>query len=196
VVIRNEIEAGRIPGPRLKAASPELTVTGGLGDNRLMHLYRESFGMVVDGPDEMRKAVRMLCREGVDSIKLNLSGDFNQLAARPFEAVMTDAEVAAAVQVARKSGRLVSCHARAADSVKMAMRHGLDVLYHCEYADDEALDLIEAEKDRVFVAPALGSLWAGVHEGGPHGLDRATAREILLEQSLEAAIATAQKMRK
>jgi imidazolonepropionase-like amidohydrolase len=196
VVIRNEIEAGRIPGPRLKAASPELTVTGGLGDNRMMHLYRESFGIVVDGADEMRRTVRMLCREGVDSIKLNISGDFNQFAARPYEAVMTDEEVAAAVEVARKCGRTVSCHARAADSVKMAMRHGLDLLYHCEYADEEALDLIEAERDRVFVAPALGSLWAGVHEGEPHGLTREVAREIRLEASLEAAILTAQKMRK
>lgn len=196
VAIRNEIEAGRIPGPRLKAASPELTVTGGLGDNRMLHLHRESFGIVVDGADEMRKTVRMLCREGVDSIKLNISGDFNQLAARPFEAVMTDAEVAAAVEVARKCGRLVSCHARAADSVKMALRHGLDVLYHCEYADEEALDLLEAEKDRIFVAPALGSLWAGVHEGAAHGLTRELAREIRLEASLDAAIATAQELRK
>lgn len=49
VALRNEIDAGRIPGPRLLAASPELTTTGGLGDERRLHLYRESVAMIVDG---------------------------------------------------------------------------------------------------------------------------------------------------
>ena len=49
VVIRNEINAGRIPGPRIRAASPEITVTAGLGDERRLHLYRESFALIADG---------------------------------------------------------------------------------------------------------------------------------------------------
>ncbi len=44
VVIRNAINTGQIPGPRMLAASPELTNTGNLGDERLMHIYRESVG--------------------------------------------------------------------------------------------------------------------------------------------------------
>src|SRR5579875_2509774 len=67
VVIRNEVEAGRIPGPRLRAAGPELTVTGGLGDERQQHMHRESFGIIVDGVDEVVRAVRTCCREGVDN---------------------------------------------------------------------------------------------------------------------------------
>ena len=77
VVIRNAINAGQIPGPRYLAASQEITVLGGLGDETLPHLpFPEfSFGVNVSGADEMRKAVRMFLKYGVDSIKLNLSGD-------------------------------------------------------------------------------------------------------------------------
>src|ERR1700687_1594506 len=75
VVIRNEINAGRLPGPRIRAASPEITVTAGLGDERKNHMYYESFGMIADGPDDMARVVRLCCREGVDNIKINISGD-------------------------------------------------------------------------------------------------------------------------
>jgi imidazolonepropionase-like amidohydrolase len=54
IVIRNEINAGRIPGPRLRAASPEIVATGGLGDERQMHMYHQSVELVADGADELR----------------------------------------------------------------------------------------------------------------------------------------------
>ena len=63
------------PGPRMRAASPELVATGGLGDERQLHLHRESFALIADGPEEIRRAVRTCIREGVDNIKLNVSGD-------------------------------------------------------------------------------------------------------------------------
>src|SRR4029453_5159553 len=49
VVIRNAIDDGDIPGPRMRAASPEMTVTGGLGDVRRAHMYRETFAICSDG---------------------------------------------------------------------------------------------------------------------------------------------------
>jgi imidazolonepropionase-like amidohydrolase len=58
VVIRNEINLGRLQGPRMRAAGPEITVTGGLGDDRLAHMDRSSFGFIADGADEVVKAVR------------------------------------------------------------------------------------------------------------------------------------------
>src|SRR5689334_4801908 len=77
VVVRNSINERLIPGPRYLAASQEITVQGSLGDDMLPHLpYPEfSFGQVVSGPEEMRRCVRMFLKFGVDSIKLNLSGD-------------------------------------------------------------------------------------------------------------------------
>jgi imidazolonepropionase-like amidohydrolase len=75
VAVRDAIDQGMIDGPRLLAASPELTVTGGLGDGRKLHLHQDSFGIAVDGPDEVRRMARLCLREGVDTIKLNISGD-------------------------------------------------------------------------------------------------------------------------
>lgn len=55
VAIRNAVNAGEFPGPRIRAASPEITVTGGLGDERKAHMYYESFGMIADGTEEIKK---------------------------------------------------------------------------------------------------------------------------------------------
>ena len=75
VAVRDAIDQGLTDGPRLLAASPELTVTGGLGDGRRLHLHQDSFGIAVDGPDEVRRMARLCLREGVDMIKLNISGE-------------------------------------------------------------------------------------------------------------------------
>ena len=68
MVTRNAINQGLIPGPRYLAASQEITVAGGLGDETLPHLpFPEfSFGVLVSGAEEMRKAVRMFLKYGVD----------------------------------------------------------------------------------------------------------------------------------
>ncbi len=101
VVLRREIDAGRVPGPRLLANGPEITVTGGLGDTNLLHLpYHETptFCWVADGPDAIRRVCRLLAREGVDLLKLNLSGDLGTSAWSSELTPMTDAEVAAAIE--------------------------------------------------------------------------------------------------
>jgi imidazolonepropionase-like amidohydrolase len=164
VVIRNAIEAGDLPGPRLKACGPEITVTGGLGDDRRMHQFRDSFAVVADGPLEITKLARLCAREGVDSIKLNISGDDFTSRGQPPRTVMTEEEVRAGVTAAKDYGRMVNAHCRAAESVKRAVRCGVDVIYHCEHADEEALDLLESVKDRVFVGPAIGLLQAAALE--------------------------------
>lgn len=156
VAVRDAIDRGHTDGPRLLAASPELTVTGGLGDGRRLHLHQDSFGVAVDGPDEVRRMARLCLREGCDTIKLNISGDFGTESALAETTVMTDAEVAAGVEAAHTIGRRVAAHARASESVKRALRNGVDIIYHCDFADNEALDMLEAAKDRVFTGPAIG----------------------------------------
>jgi imidazolonepropionase-like amidohydrolase len=160
VAVRDAIERGITDGPRLLTASPELTVTGGLGDGRRLHLHQESFGVAVDGPDEVRRMARLCLREGCDTIKLNISGDYGTESALAETTVMTDAEVAAGVEAAHTIGRRVAAHARASESVKRALRNGVDIIYHCDFADEEALDMLEAAKDRVFTGPAIGIVLA------------------------------------
>jgi len=192
VVIRNAIEAGELPGPRLRACGPEITVTGGLGDNRRAHQFRDSFAVVADGPDEITRTARTHIREGVNSIKLNISGDdHTQSGALPCT-VMSEAEIRAGVTVARDFNRKVNAHCRAAESVKRAVRCGVDVIYHCEHADTEALDMLEANKDRIFVGPAIGLLHAAVYET-PEGVLHMGVRQGI-ELGLAAASRTYREM--
>ena len=152
----------------MRACGPEITVTGGLGDERRAHQFRDSFAMFADGPVEVTKLARLCVREGVDSIKLNISGDDHTRTGALPRTVMSEDEIRAGVTVARDFHRMVNAHCRAAESVKRAVRCGVDVIYHCEHADEEALDLLESVKDRVFVGPAIGLLHAAVHEA-PEG---------------------------
>ncbi|MEE3368602.1 MAG: amidohydrolase family protein [Planctomycetota bacterium] len=166
VVIRNAIEAGEIPGPRLLAASPWLTVTGGLGDMRTLHMpHVESMALVVDGPESYRQVTRELIREGVDIIKLVVSGDSFVPHAGSETTVMSEAEVAAAAEVVHAHGKRMSAHARSAESVKRCVRHGVKVIYHANYADEEALDLLEEHKDHVFISPNIGFTVVAAYEG-------------------------------
>ncbi|TXL71897.1 amidohydrolase family protein [Vineibacter terrae] len=173
IVIRNAINAGDIPGPRMLAASPEMTVTGGLGDVRLSHMHRETFAVVADGADEFRRWARLFVREGADTLKINPSGDEGVPGAPAHTTVMTDAEVAAVCDVAHHHDKRVAAHARSADSVKMVLRHGVQIVYHATLADAEALDMLEAAKDRVFVAPTIGITWAAYKERGSLSADAA-----------------------
>jgi imidazolonepropionase-like amidohydrolase len=187
VVIRNAIEAGELPGPRLRACGPEITVTAGLGDDRRAHQFRDSFAIVADGPTEVTKLARLCIREGVDSIKLNISGDDHTSTGALPRTVMSEAEIRAGVTIARDFHRKVNAHCRAAESVKRAVRCGVDVIYHCEHVDEEALDMLEAVKDRVFVGPAIGLLHAAVHET-PDGILHTGVR-----QGIELGLAAASR---
>jgi imidazolonepropionase-like amidohydrolase len=198
VVIRNAINAGQIPGPRYLAASQEITVPGGLGDETLPHLpFPEfSFGVNVNCADEMRKVVRMFLKYGVDSIKLNLSGD-NFTPDSPAETTwMSDAEVAAAMEEVRVRGKRGTAHARSAASVKQALRHGIDVIYHASFTDEETLDMLEAAKDRVFVAPGIAILYAMLNEAEPWGITREKATAMGYQVEWDAALESLKAMHK
>ena len=173
VAIRNAIDAGQVPGPRMRAASPELVATGGLGDERQYHMHHQGFELIADGTDDIRRAVRTLIREGVDTIKLNISGDmFAGRHGTAHRLSYTDAEVAAAAEEAHMRGAWLSCHARANEAVKLALKYDFRVIYHCDFIEGETYDLLEAKRDSVFLAPAIGVLYATAHEAEPWGITR------------------------
>ena len=196
VVIRNAVNAGQFPGPRIRAGSPEITVTGGLGDERKAHMYFESFGLIADGVEEITKAVRLCCREGVDNIKLNISGDDLSPAAHGGLTVMTEKEIQTGVSVARDFGKRVNCHARAAESVKRAVRCGIDVIYHCESADEEAIDMLESAKDRIFVGPAIGIIYSTLYEGEKFGFYRDSEIGRKMQRTIDTTAAVYTELRK
>lgn len=196
LVIRDEINAGRLKGPRIRASTPEITVTGGLGDENRAHLERSSFGLVADGPDAMRSLVRYCVREGVDNIKINISGDDFVEPAKGAMTVMSREEVHVAVETAHDFGKRVGCHARAGESVHRALDAGVDVIYHCEWADEAALDKMEAQKDRIFVGPAIGLIYNTIHEAGPWGITPEIAADMGMVSCMERSQATYEKIRR
>src|SRR5258707_6776711 len=196
VVIRNAINAGDIPGPRMLAATPEMTVSGGLGDVRLWHLHRETFAIVCDGPDEFRRVARQMCREGVDTLKINPSGDEFGPYARAQQTVMNDAEVAAVCEVAHQRGKRVAAHARSAESVKMCLRHGVEIIFHASFADDEAIEGLEAAKDRAFVVPTIGATYTTLNEAERWGITPAIAEQLGLKRELEHAIVVMNELKR
>ena len=100
---------------------------------------------------------------------------------------MTDAEVAAAMEEVRMRGKRGTAHARSAASVKQALRHGIEVIYHASFTDEETLDMLEAARDRVFVAPGIAILYAMLHEAEAYGITHEKAVEMGYQIEWDAA---------
>ena len=196
VVLRNAIDAGHFPGPRMLAASPEMTVTGGLGDVRLRHLHRDTFAIVCDGAEEFRRVAREMCREGVDTLKINPSGDEFVPFARAHQTVMTEAEIEAVCEVGRSRGKRVAAHARSAESVKLCVKHGVQIIFHATLSDDEALAALEGAREWVFVAPTLGITWATLYEASAWGISTEAATNMGLRRELDRAIANMKMLKR
>jgi imidazolonepropionase-like amidohydrolase len=188
IAVRNAIDAGDIPGPRLLAASQEMTVTSGLGDARLWHMHQESFAVVCDGADAFRRYSRLMCREGVDTLKINPSGDTLLPRARSAQTVMMETEVQAVCGVAHAHERRVAAHARNAESIKLCLRHGVQIIYHANLADEEARDLLEAHRHEVFVAPTVGWTVGMLERGAEFGRVRNAGERATLEDELAATV--------
>lgn len=179
VVCRDAINAGRIPGPRYLANGPEIAVTGGA----LVH----SITKFADGPEGMRKAVRELIELGVDQIKLSMTGEEITGTQRAEDTYFSDEETAAAVTEAHRRGKRVCAHARSAESVKMCVRHGVDIVYHASFTDAEGMDMLEAAKDWVFVAPGINWLIATLYEADSFGFPQEAAEAVGYKKELEIA---------
>ncbi|HEY6131096.1 MAG TPA: amidohydrolase family protein [Halioglobus sp.] len=196
VAVRNEVDAGRLPGPRIRAGSLEITVTGGLGDESRLHNRRNAPSMVIDGPEEMRKAVRLSCREGCDNIKLDVSGDPFYPATPAHCTTMSLEEIQMAVQTARSFGKRVNVHARSIQSIQNSVIAGVDMIYHAEYSDEKTLDMLEEAKDRIFVAPTISLFHTMLHEAEPFGLPRVVADGMGIPALVEASVKTHSALRK
>ncbi len=180
VVCRDAINAGRFPGPRYLANGPEIAVTGGA--------LIKSITKFADGPEGMRKAVRELIELGVDQIKLSMTGEEITGTQRAEDTYFSDEEVAAAVTEAHRRGKRVCAHARSAESVKMCVRNGLDIVYHASFVDAEGLDMLEEAKDWVFVAPGINWLVATLYEAEAFGFPQEAAEAVGYKKELEHAI--------
>ncbi|MFJ4621166.1 amidohydrolase family protein [Streptomyces sp. NPDC088812] len=157
---RKAFAEGWMPGPRFKAASWE--GTAGMREQGV-YTFPGVDGRASD-PASVSRFVGEMADLGVDIVKLSLSGESAVVQGTSRIVQFTDEEVAAAAAVARERGVSLTAHAHAAESIKMAVRHGIRAVYHCTFADEEALDLLEEARDRLFVAPTPGIIHANLHE--------------------------------
>ena len=195
VVIRNEINAGRIPGPRMRACTPQFIPTCGAWDSRQMHMHHESFDITCDGPIEFRRAARMMVREGVDIIKLAISGDnFASQHSSEDATTWAEDEIAAVVEVAKSRGLWTCSHARGDDSIQLSIKYGIEFIHHATHATEKTLDALEKVKHKHYVAPALGAIYTTLYEASDWGMDRAWAEARHFDRELEVGCETMMKM--
>jgi imidazolonepropionase-like amidohydrolase len=149
VALRDAINAGDVPGPRLVVSGPGIGITGGhCGSNLLAPEFRQTSLGTADGPDEVRKAVRQNVRYGADVIKYCGTGGVFSKGTQPGMQQFTPEEVAALVDEAHMHGRKVAVHAHGASGIKVALRAGVDTIEHASLIDDEGIDL--AKKYKVY----------------------------------------------
>ncbi len=167
--IRDRINGGEIPGPRLRASSLEKGAEGVMG---VPEGHDPTHDRDIPG---LRAYVRRMKDIGCDSIKFLMSSDdaFQRGGAQTL--MYSEEEAQAIGEAAREADIWLACHAQASEAVKRAVRAGFRSIYHCTYADEEALDMLEEAKDRVFVAPAPGLLYARCFEAQDFGIGPAEA---------------------
>jgi imidazolonepropionase-like amidohydrolase len=184
VVLNNFITSGGMPGPRLVASSIEREPPTSGGDLDPGQVAEHG-----QGPDAVRAFVKECAALGAKSVKFLLSGEDALKPGASQELMYTQEEADAAGEQARESGVWLACHAQANEAVKMGLRAGFRVLYHCTYADKEALDLLEAKRDEVFIAPAIGIIQATLDAAPPPHFDmshmkRSAAEVLELQKAL------------
>jgi imidazolonepropionase-like amidohydrolase len=176
VSLKAQIDSGGMPGPRLIPSSIERSPPS--DDTPLKSQGVAEHGR---GPDAVRAFVKSSAEIGAKAVKFLLSGESALKPGASMQLLYTPEEVQAAGEQARESKVWLTGHAHAAAAIKLGVKNGFRVLYHCTYADNEALDMLEAHKDELFIGPSIGIVQATLDATPPPHLD-------MTHMKLDAAI--------
>ena len=157
--LRQAINLGLIPGPRMLASGKLICMTGGHG---------WQVGLEANGVDAVRKAAREQIKAGVDIVKLMATGGVLTPAVEPGSEQLTEAELKAGVEEAHKAGRKTATHAMGTKGILNALRAGIDSIEHGVYLDEEAVSLM-VEKN-VPLIPTLSALFNILNKGIEAGI--------------------------
>lgn len=164
--LKAHIDSGSMPGPRLIPSSLEREPPS---ENEMLDLAKvEDHGR---GPESIRAFVKSCAEIGAKSVKFLLSGESALKPGASLQLLYTEEEIRAAGEQARESNVWLTGHAHAAAAVRMGLRHGFRMLYHCTYSDSEALDMLEARKETIFVGPTIGIVQATLDAKPPPHFD-------------------------
>jgi len=163
ISLRNAINAGKVPGPRIIAAGKAIGTTGGHADptNGWARKFPSNPGPdegVVNGVDDARKAVRQRYKDGSDTIKITATGGVLSIAKNGANPQFTEEEVRAIVSTARDYGFKVAAHAHGAEGIKRAVRGGVDTIEHGTFLDDEGIKLMK-ERGTFYVPTISAGNW-------------------------------------
>jgi imidazolonepropionase-like amidohydrolase len=175
VALRDAIAAGWVEGPRMFVSGPVITMTGGhgsVGNWAPPELeIKSAAASVADGPEEIRKAVRLHQKYGVDFIKIIATGGIFTDRSEPAAASYTREEIEAAVDEARKRGQRVAAHAHGLEGTRNAVLAGVHSIEHGSFLN-EATATIMAERG-VFLVPDLYADEYSLTHGEALGLEPA-----------------------
>jgi imidazolonepropionase-like amidohydrolase len=147
VALRDGIQSGEVEGPRLIVSGPSMGITGGHCDNNLLAPeYQVTAAGVADGPWAARAKVREIIKYGADLIKICASGGVLSKGDHPGTPQYTLEEMQAIVDEAHKLGRKVAAHAHGTQSIKDAIRAGVDSVEHVSLIDDEGIALAKQQE--------------------------------------------------
>ena len=154
VALRDAINAGDVPGPRMLVSGPPLGITGGHADNNLLPFaYHAKNESICDSPWACRAQVRENIKYGADLIKIMASGGVLSKGDDPQASQFTLEEMKAIVDEAHRLGRKVAAHAHGAQAILWASQAGVDSIEHGSYIDDAAI--AEMKKDGTYLVPTL-----------------------------------------
>jgi imidazolonepropionase-like amidohydrolase len=150
VALRDAIDAGWLPGPRMRVAGAYVTCSGGGGDITglapdvdAVVPYELRVG-VVNSVDDVRRAVRRVLQGGADLVKLIATGAVMTVGGVPGAPELTEEQIRAAVEEASLFGADVAAHAHGAEGIKRAVRGGVRSIEHGSLMDDEAIQMMAA----------------------------------------------------
>ena len=148
VDLRNNIDSGFIPGPRVVASGPAISITGGHGDVnnfspevRPMLYPADRDFQIADGAQQVQQTVRAQVKYGVDVIKILASGGVLSKGDQPGAPQYTLEELKMAADTAHQAGRKIAAHAHGTLSIHWAIEAGIDSIEHASLADDEDIRL-------------------------------------------------------
>jgi imidazolonepropionase-like amidohydrolase len=154
IALRDAINAGDVPGPRIIASGPALGITGGHCDNNLLAPEFNHFDEgVADGVPSVMRKTREVIKYGADVIKICSTGGVLSLGDDPKASQYTLEEMKAIVGEAHRLGRKVAAHAHGGDGIKLAVLAGVDSIEHGTYIDDEAIKLMK--EHGTYLVPTL-----------------------------------------
>jgi len=140
IALRNAINAGEIPGPRMAVSGPSLGITGGHCDsNSLNSSFEERSDGVADGPWAVREKVRMNIKYGTDLTKFCATGGVFSKGTKVGMTQYTLEEMQAIVDESHTHDRKVAAHAHGTEGIKRAILAGVDSIEHASFLDEEAV---------------------------------------------------------